>query len=90
MPIYLRFQCAQAAAAWTLAVIAFVDMTTAMVFPVPNIYYRIKEKGKAEGVDATLEAMREAGGDDETRSRVEIRHREARQAQRAVASGQAG
>ena len=64
---------------------------TAMVFMVPDIYNRIKEKGRQEGLargraegraevraegrakgrEVVLDAMREAGLDDETRRRVE-------------------
>ena len=42
-----------------------------MVLLVPKVYYGIKEKGKRQGVDEMLEAMKEAGIDDETRRRVE-------------------
>ena len=42
-----------------------------MVLLVPKAYNKIKNEGRAEGVDATLEAMREAGIDEETRRRVE-------------------
>ena len=42
-----------------------------MVLLVPKAYNKIKDEGRSEGVDATLEAMREAGIDEETRRRVE-------------------
>ena len=76
-------QCAQAAAAWTAAAIALVEVTIYMVLLVPKAYNKIKdegiavgvERGRAEGVDDALaaarEAMRDAGVDDETRRRVE-------------------
>ena len=75
--------CVQSAVGWTLVVIAIVEVTTVMVFMVPKVYYGIKnkgraegkvegrEEGRAEGVDDALEAMRDAGVDDETRRRVE-------------------
>ena len=69
--IFTFVQCGQAAGIWTFTIIAIVEVTSVMVFMVPKVYYGIKQKGKAEGVDATLEAMREAGVDDETRRRVE-------------------
>ena len=72
---------------WTAAAIAFVEVTTYMVFLVPKAYNKIKDEGiavgvergkadgRAEGVDDALaaarEAMRYAGVDDETRRRVE-------------------
>ena len=75
--------CVQSAVGWTLVVIAIVEVTTVMVFMVPKVYYGIKGKGRAEGrvegreegradtlADA-LEAMRDAGVDEETRRRVE-------------------
>ena len=75
--------CVQSAVGWTLVVIAIVEVTTVMVFMVPKVYYGIKEKGEREGVvkgiaegeraerERTLDAMREAGVDEETRRRVE-------------------
>ena len=71
--------CVQAAVGWTLVVIAIVEVTTVMVFMVPKVYYGIKEKGKAEGKaegeraerERNLDAVREAGLDEETRRRVE-------------------
>ena len=74
--------CVQAAVGWTLVVIAIVEVTTVMVFMVPKVYYGIKGKGEREGivkgVDATLDAMREAGVDEETLRRVEAIARRAR------------
>ena len=87
----MREQKGEAAAIWTFTIIAIVEVMTAMVFMVPDIYNRIKEKGRQEGlakaraearekritegyvdgVDAVLDAMREAGVDEETRRRVE-------------------
>ena len=81
--LFTFVQCGQAAAIWTGAAIALVEVITYMVFLVPKAYNDIKEKGKvegkaegrAEGVDDALaaarEAMRDAGVDDETRRRVE-------------------
>ena len=69
--IFTFVQCGQAAGIWTFTIIAIVEVTSVMVFMVPKVYYGIKQKGKAEGVDATLEAMREAGVDEETLRRVE-------------------
>ena len=73
--IFTFVHCAQAALAWTLAIMAIVEVTTIMVFMAPKVYYGIKDKGRAEGreegVDDTLAAMREAGVDEETRRRVE-------------------
>ena len=67
--------CGQAAALWTAAAIAIVEVITYMVFLVPKAYNKIKNEGRDEGVDAALaaarEAMRDAGVDDETRRRVE-------------------
>ena len=75
--------CVQSAVGWTLVVIAIVEVTTVMVFMVPKVYYGIKGKGRAEGVaegiakgeraerERILEAMRNAGVDDETRRRVQ-------------------
>ena len=87
-------QCAQAAAAWTAAAIALVEVTVYMVFLVPRAYNKIKNEGRvegkaegraegraegiAEGVDDTLDAMREAGVDEETLRRVEAIARRAR------------
>ena len=49
-----------------------------MVLLVPKVYYGIKEKGRREGeregADKMLEAMKEAGVDEETRRRVEGIH----------------
>ena len=60
---------------WTAAAIALVEVITFMVFLVPKAYNKIKDEGRAEGVDDALaaarEAMRDAGVDDETRRRVE-------------------
>ena len=90
-PAYVNIEtfvhCVQSAVGWTLVVIAIVEVTTIMVFMVPKVYYGIKgkgeregivkgrEEGRAEGVDDTLaaarDAMRDAGVDDETRRRVE-------------------
>ena len=71
----MREQKGEAAAIWTLAIIAIVEVTTVMVFLVPKVYYEIKEKGRAEGRakgrEVVLAAMREAGVDEETRRRVE-------------------
>ena len=69
-------QCAQAAAAWTAAAIALVEVTVYMVLLVPKAYNKIKDEGiavgvergkaegrvegRAEGVDDALAAMREA------------------------------
>ena len=75
--------CVQSAVGWTLVVIAIVEVTTVMVFMVPKVYYGIKEKGERDGVvkgiakgeraerERILEAMRNAGVDDETRRRVQ-------------------
>ena len=86
--------CGQAAGLWTAAAIALVEVITFMVFLVPKAYNKIKdegiavgvERGKAEGraegiaegVDDTLDAMREAGVDEETLRRVEAIARRAR------------
>ena len=53
--------CGQAAAIWTLAIIAIVEVTTAMVFLVPDIYNQIKEKGRAEGIVKGREEGRKEG-----------------------------
>jgi len=86
--------CVQSAVGWTLVVIAIVEVSTVMVFMVPKVYYGIKGKGREEGraegreegVDDALEAMRNAGIDEETRRRVEddiaSRARRARRARR--------
>ena len=79
--------CVQAAAGWTAAAIALVEVTVYMVLLVPKAYNKIRDEGiavgvekgkvegRAEGVDDALaaarEAMRAAGVDDETRRRVE-------------------
>ena len=42
-------QCAQAAAAWTAAAIALVEVTVYMVLLVPKAYNKIKDEGRAEG-----------------------------------------
>ena len=83
-------QCGQAAGLWTAAAIALVEVTVYMVLLVPRAYNKIKdegrdegiavgvERGRAEGVDDTLDAMREAGVDEETLRRVEAIARRAR------------
>ena len=80
--LFTFVQCGQAAAIWTGAAIAFVEVTTYMVFLVPKAYNKIKDEGKdegrAEGVEDTLDAMREAGVDEETLRRVEAIARRAR------------
>ena len=43
-------QRGQAAGIWTLAIIAIVEVMTAMVFLVPDVYNQIKEKGRQEGL----------------------------------------
>ena len=71
--------CVQAAAGWTAAAIALVEVITYMVLLVPKAYNKIKNEGIAEGERAERErnlaamrqAMRDAGVDDETRRRVE-------------------
>ena len=79
-------QCGQAAGLWTAAAIALVEVTVYMVLLVPRAYNKIKDEGRvegkvegrAEGVDDTLDAMREAGVDEETLRRVEAIARRAR------------
>ena len=75
-------QCGQAAGLWTAAAIALVEVITYMVFLVPKAYNKIKDEGRAEGERAererTLDAMREAGVDEETLRRVEAIARRAR------------
>ena len=44
-------QCAQAAAAWTAAAIALVEVTVYMVLLVPKAYNKIKDEGIAVGVE---------------------------------------
>ena len=61
----------QIAFGWTGAIAAALEVLIVMVLLVPKVYYGIKEKGEREGVDEMLEAMKEAGIDDETRRRVE-------------------
>ena len=74
--------CGQAAGVWTAAAIALVEVTVYMVLLVPKAYNKIKnegrDEGRAEGVDDTLDAMREAGVDEETLRRVEAIARRAR------------
>ena len=62
---------AQIAFGWTSAAVAALEVLITMVLLVPKVYYGIKEKGERQGVDEMLEAMKEAGIDDETRRRVE-------------------
>ena len=61
----------QIAFGWTSAAVAALEVLITMVLLVPKVYYGIKEKGERQGVDEMLEAMKEAGIDDETRRRVE-------------------
>ena len=61
----------QIAFGWTGAIAAALEVLIVMVLLVPKVYYGIKEKGERQGVDEMLEAMKEAGIDDETRRRVE-------------------
>ena len=82
--------CGQAAGVWTAAAIALVEVIIYMVLLVPKAYNKIKDEGiavgvergkvegRAEGVDDTLDAMREAGVDEETLRRVEAIARRAR------------
>ena len=75
-------QCGQAAGLWTAAAIALVEVTVYMVLLVPKAYNKIKDEGRDEGrdegVEDTLDAMREAGVDEETLRRVEAIARRAR------------
>ena len=64
----------QTAFGWTGATVAIMEVAIVMVLLVPKVYYGIKEKGRREGeregADKMLEAMKEAGIDEETRRRV--------------------
>ena len=68
----------QTAFGWTGATVAIMEVAIVMVLLVPKVYYGIKEKGRREGeregADKMLEAMKEAGVDEETRRRVEGIH----------------
>ena len=54
-------QCAQAAAAWTAAAIAVVEVTVYMVFLVPRAYNKIKDEGRDEGIAVGVERGRVEG-----------------------------
>ena len=57
--IYTFVHCGQSAAIWTFTIIATVEVMTAMVFLVPDVYNRIKEKGRQEGLAKARAEARE-------------------------------
>ena len=62
-------QCGQAAALWTGAAIALVEVTVYMVLLVPKAYNKIKDEGRAEGkVEGRAEGIAE--GERAERERI--------------------